>query len=108
MHRDDAVIGCGTGDVGEILKTGKLGGKCTDINSVFVALCRAVGIPAREMFGIRLGASRKLDKYSKKAFAALMRRAWRKLAAASTAARCSGLPVSAGCRPTRRTSPKCA
>lgn len=68
MHRDDAVIGCGTGDVGEILKTGKLGGKCTDINSVFVALCRAVGIPAREMFGIRLGASRKLDGYSKKAF----------------------------------------
>ncbi|RPH27772.1 transglutaminase family protein [Buttiauxella warmboldiae] len=68
MHRDDAVIGCGTGDVGEILKAGKLGGKCTDINSVFVALCRAVGIPAREMFGIRLGASRKLGQYSKKAF----------------------------------------
>ncbi|MGB7799907.1 transglutaminase-like domain-containing protein [Buttiauxella sp.] len=68
MHRDDTVIGCGTGDVGEILKTGKLGGKCTDINSVFVALCRAVGIPAREMFGIRLGASRKLGQYSKKAF----------------------------------------
>lgn len=68
MHRDDAVIGCGTGDVGEILKAGKLGGKCTDINSVFVALCRAVGIPAREMFGIRLGASGKLSEYSKKAF----------------------------------------
>lgn len=68
MHRDDAVIGCGTGDVGEILKTGKLGGKCTDINSVFVALCRAAGIPAREMFGIRLGASRKLGMYSQKAF----------------------------------------
>ncbi|MDF3828989.1 MULTISPECIES: transglutaminase-like domain-containing protein [unclassified Pseudocitrobacter] len=68
MHRDDAVIGCGTGDVGEILKTNKLGGKCTDINSVFVALCRAVGIPAREMFGIRLGSTIKLDSYSKKAF----------------------------------------
>ncbi|UYW74926.1 transglutaminase-like domain-containing protein [Pseudocitrobacter faecalis] len=68
MHRDDAVIGCGTGDVGEILKTNKLGGKCTDINSVFVALCRSVGIPAREMFGIRLGSSVKLDNYSKKAF----------------------------------------
>ncbi|MTH48817.1 transglutaminase-like domain-containing protein [Intestinirhabdus alba] len=68
MHRDDAVVGCGTGDVGEILKTGRLGGKCTDINSVFVALCRAVGIPAREMFGIRLGASRRLDRYSTKAF----------------------------------------
>lgn len=68
MHRDESVIGCGTGDVGEILKTGKLGGKCTDINSVFVALCRAAGIPAREMFGIRVGATRKLADYSKKAF----------------------------------------
>ncbi|MBJ3816097.1 transglutaminase family protein [Shimwellia pseudoproteus] len=68
MHRDDNVIGCGTGDVGQILKTQTLGGKCTDINSVFVALCRAVGIPAREMFGIRLGATRKLSQYSSKAF----------------------------------------
>ncbi|WP_058911415.1 transglutaminase-like domain-containing protein [Entomohabitans teleogrylli] len=68
MHRDDSVIGCGTGDVGQILKEGKLGGKCTDINSVFVALCRATGIPAREMFGIRLGATRKLAAYSAKAF----------------------------------------
>ena len=68
MYRDEATIGCGTGDVGEILKTGKLGGKCTDINSVFVALCRAVGIPAREMFGIRVGAARKLAQYSKSAF----------------------------------------
>ncbi|MFD2021679.1 transglutaminase-like domain-containing protein [Pseudocitrobacter faecalis] len=75
MHRDDAVIGCGTGDVGEILKTNKLGGKCTDINSVFVALCRAVGIPAREMFGIRLGSTIKLDNYSKKPSVALMLRA---------------------------------
>lgn len=68
MHRDDAVIGCGTGDVGQILKTQTLGGKCTDINSVFVALCRSVGIPAREMFGIRLGNTLKLSQYSKKAF----------------------------------------
>lgn len=68
MHRDESVIGCGTGDVGQILTSGKLGGKCTDINSVFVALCRSCGIPAREMFGIRLGATHKLAKYSKKAF----------------------------------------
>ena len=68
MHRDDNVIGCGTGDVGQILKTQTLGGKCTDINSVFVALCRSVGIPAREMFGIRLGGTRKLGQYSQKAF----------------------------------------
>lgn len=68
MFRDNSVIGCGTGDVADILKSGKLGGKCTDINSVFVALARAAGIPAREMFGIRLGKSIKLAQYSKTAF----------------------------------------
>lgn len=68
MFRDNSVIGCGTGDVASILESGKLGGKCTDINSVFVALMRAVGIPAREMFGIRLGQAIKMGHYSKKAF----------------------------------------
>lgn len=68
MFRDNSVIGCGTGDVASILESGKLGGKCTDINSVFVALMRAVGIPAREMFGIRLGQAIKMGEYSKKAF----------------------------------------
>lgn len=58
MERDNSVIGCGRGDVKAILESGKLVGKCTDINSVFVGLCRAVGIPARELFGIRVGASR--------------------------------------------------
>lgn len=68
MKRDNDVIGCGLGNVKQILESGNLSGKCTDINSVFVALARAVGIPAREMFGIRLGKSNKLDKYSKTAF----------------------------------------
>lgn len=68
MFRDNSAIGCGTGDVATILESGKLGGKCTDINSVFVALMRAVGIPAREMFGIRLGQAVKMGHYSKKAF----------------------------------------
>lgn len=54
MHRDDSVLGCGTGDVETLLVT--KGGKCTDINSVFVGLCRSVGIPAREMFGVRMNA----------------------------------------------------
>ncbi len=58
MERDNSIPGCGTGDVKAILESGKLVGKCTDINSVFVGLCRAVGIPAREMFGIRVGQSR--------------------------------------------------
>lgn len=58
MSRDESVIGCGIGNAKLILSSGKLYGKCTDISSVFVALCRAVKIPAREMFGIRVGESR--------------------------------------------------
>ncbi|MBU0681694.1 MAG: hypothetical protein KKD73_09750 [Proteobacteria bacterium] len=53
MYRDPKTIGCGPGDVCSLLQTP--GGKCTDIHSVFVALCRAAGVPAREIFGIRLG-----------------------------------------------------
>lgn len=59
MYRDPATKGCGKGDVCELLK--KPGGKCTDISSVFVALCRAAGIPAREIFGIRLGKKAEED-----------------------------------------------
>ncbi|MBU0481545.1 MAG: hypothetical protein KKG47_10615 [Proteobacteria bacterium] len=53
MYRDPKTIGCGPGDVCSLLQNP--GGKCTDIHSVFVALCRAAGVPAREIFGIRLG-----------------------------------------------------
>lgn len=52
MNRDESVKGCGKGDVCALLDT--KGGKCTDINSVFVGLCRAAGVPAREMFGVRI------------------------------------------------------
>lgn len=68
MERDNSVLGCGDGDVEKILTTGVLRGKCTDINSVFVALARAADIPAREVFGVRLGAAPKLEQYSKTAF----------------------------------------
>ncbi len=53
MYRDPATVGCGKGDVCALLQ--KPGGKCTDISSVYVALCRASGVPAREIFSIRLG-----------------------------------------------------
>ncbi len=53
MYRDPNTRGCGTGDVCALLQ--KPGGKCTDISSVFIALCRASGVPAREVFGLRLG-----------------------------------------------------
>ncbi|MGY4676442.1 transglutaminase-like domain-containing protein [Pasteurella sp. P03HT] len=68
MERDNSVLGCGDGDVEKILTTGVLKGKCTDINSVFVALARASNIPAREIFGLRLGQAVKMGKYSKGAF----------------------------------------
>ncbi|QIW15320.1 hypothetical protein A4G20_02700 [Pasteurellaceae bacterium RH1A] len=68
MERDNSVLGCGEGDVEKILTTGVLKGKCTDINSVFVALARAAGIPAREIFGLRLGGTDKLAHLSKTAF----------------------------------------
>lgn len=54
MNRDEDVKGCGQGDVCALLSS--RAGKCTDINSVFVGLCRAAGVPAREMFGVRMNA----------------------------------------------------
>jgi transglutaminase-like putative cysteine protease len=59
MHRDPDTLGCGAGDVMSLLATA--GGKCTDIHSVFVALCRAAGVPAREIFGIRQGKAPTVD-----------------------------------------------
>lgn len=51
--RDPNVKGCGTGEVEKVIE--KKGGKCADISSVFVAVARAAGVPAREVFGLRLG-----------------------------------------------------
>ncbi len=59
MFRDPETVGCGPGDVCLLLTNP--GGKCTDIHSVFVALCRAAGVPAREVFGIRQGKKNKQD-----------------------------------------------
>jgi len=53
MYRDPNVKGCGDGDVCRLLEY--RGGKCVDINSVYVALARAADVPSREVFGIRLG-----------------------------------------------------
>ena len=59
MYRDPNTTGCGLGDVCELLR--KPGGKCTDISSVFIALCHASGVPAREVFSIRLGKKAEED-----------------------------------------------
>ncbi len=53
MYRDPSIRGCGNGDVCYLLR--HRGGKCVDIHSVFVTLLRASGIPAREVFGLRIG-----------------------------------------------------
>lgn len=57
-HRDPQTPGCGMGDVSYLLESGNLGGKCADINALFVALARAAGIPARDAYGVRVAASR--------------------------------------------------
>lgn len=55
--REPTVRGCGEGDIKTMLETGNLGGKCADLNAVFVGLCRAVGLPARDVYGLRLAPS---------------------------------------------------
>lgn len=59
MFRDPETKGCGSGNVCSLLLT--RGGKCADIHSVYVALARAAGIPAREVFGIRQGKKGETD-----------------------------------------------
>jgi transglutaminase-like putative cysteine protease len=56
-YREPKVRGCGVGDIKAMLETGNLGGKCGDLNGLFVGLCRAVGVPARDVYGIRLAKS---------------------------------------------------
>jgi len=48
----------GSGDLRKQLAQGQYGGRSVDINGLFVALCRAIGIPARLVFGLRVGNSR--------------------------------------------------
>ena len=56
-YREATVRGCGTGDIVAMLQSGKFGGKCADLNALFVGLVRAQGIPARDVYGIRVAPS---------------------------------------------------
>lgn len=56
--RNPKTRGCGLGNVSFMLQTGDLSGKCADINGLYVALARAAGIPARDLYGIRVAPSR--------------------------------------------------
>jgi transglutaminase-like putative cysteine protease len=53
-HREPKTRGCGQGDIKSMLETGNLGGKCADLNALFVGMCRSVGVPARDVYGLRL------------------------------------------------------
>jgi transglutaminase-like putative cysteine protease len=55
--RDPKTRGCGVGDIRFMLESGNLGGKCADLNALFVGLCRASGIPARDVYGLRVARS---------------------------------------------------
>ena len=51
--RDPKVRGCGRGDIKSMLERQDLGGKCADLNALYVGLARASGLPARDVYGIR-------------------------------------------------------
>jgi transglutaminase-like putative cysteine protease len=55
--RDPKTRGCGVGDIRFMLESRDLGGKCADLNALFVGLARAAGLPARDVYGIRVGKS---------------------------------------------------
>ncbi len=56
--RNAKTRGCGIGDIAAMLTSGNLNGKCADLNALFVGLARAQGIPARDVYGIRVMPSK--------------------------------------------------
>ncbi|HEY3074464.1 MAG TPA: transglutaminase domain-containing protein [Burkholderiales bacterium] len=56
--RDPKTRGCGVGDVKSLLESGNLGGKCADLNALYVGLARALGVPARDVYGLRVAPSK--------------------------------------------------
>lgn len=55
--RNPKTRGCGTGDIKYMLESGNLSGKCADLNALYVGLARAAGLPARDVYGIRVAKS---------------------------------------------------
>jgi len=52
--RNPKTRGCGLGDIRFMLESKDLGGKCADLNALYVGLARAAGLPARDVYGIRV------------------------------------------------------
>ncbi|MEP7156754.1 MAG: transglutaminase domain-containing protein [Betaproteobacteria bacterium] len=57
-YRDPKTRGCGVGDIKFMLESKNLGGKCADLNALYVGLARAAGLPARDVYGVRVADSR--------------------------------------------------
>src|SRR5207237_8233262 len=55
--RDPKPRGGGTGNIKAMLESGNLGGKCADLNGLFVGFARSLGVPARDVYGIRVASS---------------------------------------------------
>ena len=56
-ERNAKTPGCGVGDIKAMLEGNNLNGKCADLNALFVALARSVGVPARDVYGVRVADS---------------------------------------------------
>jgi len=56
-ERNPKTRGCGVGDIKGMLETGNLAGKCADLNALYVGLARSVGLPARDVYGVRVAKS---------------------------------------------------
>ena len=56
-YRNPKTRGCGLGNIKFMLESRDLGGKCADLNALYVGLARAAGLPARDVYGIRVAKS---------------------------------------------------
>ena len=55
--RNPKIRGCGRGDIRFMLESGDMGGKCADLNALYVGLARSIGLPARHVYGLRIAKS---------------------------------------------------
>jgi len=55
--RDPKTRGCGIGDIRFMLQSKNLGGKCADLNALYVGLAHAAGLAARDAYGVRVAKS---------------------------------------------------
>lgn len=58
-ERNAKTRGCGVGDIKAMLESNNLNGKCADLNALYVALARSVGVPARDVYGVRVADSKR-------------------------------------------------